>query len=66
MTKVQLLEREVRKLDSAGLEAFRDWFSRYDSAAWDRQIRSDARSGKLKKFSDAALRAHKAGKSREL
>ena len=66
MTKIQLLEREVKKLDRASLEAFRNWFRRYDSDAWDLQIPKDARSGKLDALSKEALAAHAAGKTRAL
>jgi len=66
MTKVQRLEREIRKLDQRALGSLRDWFQRYDAAAWDRQIGRDARTGKLKKISEEALAAHKSGKTREL
>lgn len=66
MTKVQLLEREVKKLDRPSLEAFRNWFQNYDSDAWDLQIQRDARAGKLDKLSKQALAAHKSGKTREL
>lgn len=40
------------------LKAFRDWFLRFDSDAWDRQIESDLRSGKLKSLIDRAVRDH--------
>ena len=66
MTKVQVLEHEVKKLDLAGLEAFRNWFQRYDSDVWDLQIRRDVRAGKLDTLSKEALAAHKSGKTREL
>ena len=66
MTKIQLLEREVKKLDRASLEAFRNWFRRYDSDAWDLQIQKDARSGKLAALSKEALVAHATGKTRAL
>lgn len=66
MTKVQLLEREVKKLDRNSLSVFRDWFRRFDAAAWDRQMERDARSGKLGRFAEEALVAHKNGKTREL
>ncbi|HBL18882.1 MAG TPA: hypothetical protein DD417_19510 [Elusimicrobia bacterium] len=66
MTKVQLLEREIKKLDRASLEIFRNWFRHYDSDAWDLQIQRDARAGKLDKLSQEALAAHKSGKTREL
>ena len=57
MTKVQLLAREVKKLDRSSLKAFRNWFQQYDSDAWDLQIQKDAHSGKLGKFSKEALAA---------
>jgi len=66
VTKVQLLEREVKKLDRAGLSAFRSWFAHYDAAAWDEQIERDIRAGKLEKLSAEALSSHKAGKTREI
>lgn len=66
MTKIQLLEREVKKLDKATLEAFRNWFQHYDSDAWDLQIQRDARAGKLGALAKEALSAHNIGKTREL
>ena len=66
MTQVQLLEREVKKLSYSGLAAFRDWFIKFDSDAWDRQISRDARSGKLAKLGRQALAAHRSGKTKEL
>ena len=61
-----MLEREVKKLDRASLETFRNWFRHYDSDAWDLQILRDARAGKLGKLSHEALAAHECGKTREL
>lgn len=66
MTKIEKLEREVRKLNRAELAAFREWFREYDSNEWDRQIEEDVRAGKLEKLAQEALAAHKAGKSKEL
>jgi hypothetical protein len=66
MTKVQLLAREIRKLDHRALGVFRNWFLHYDAGARDRQIGRDARSVKLKRFSDEVLRGHQLGQSREL
>lgn len=66
MTKLQRLEQEVRKLDRASLSAFREWFQKYDSDAWDREIERDARSGKLDKLAAEALAEHKAGKTRKV
>jgi hypothetical protein len=66
VTKIQLLEREVKKLDKADLVAFRNWFQRYDSDAWDLQIQKDARAGKLDALAADALAAYKGGKTRAL
>lgn len=63
MTKVQILEREIKKLDRDDLTAFRDWFRRYDSSSWDRQMERNARAGKLDKFAAQALAEHKTGKA---
>jgi hypothetical protein len=64
--KVQVLERQVKQLDRPSLAVFRDWFRKYDSEAWDRQITKDARAGKLSKLARLVLSEHKAGKTRAL
>jgi len=66
MTGVRLLEHEVKKLNSAGLAAFRKWFHEFDAEAWDRQMERDVRSGKLDRLSRQALREYKAGKTIEI
>mgnify|MGYP001559150629 CR=1 FL=1 len=66
MTKIQILEREVRSLDRAKLAAFRSWFRKFDSKEWDLQIERDARAGRLDAISGEAAAAHRAGKTRPL
>jgi len=66
MTKIQAVEHEVKKLDRISLAAFRNWFLKFDSDAWDRQIEADVRAGKLNKLTQAALREHRAGKTRPI
>lgn len=66
MTKVERLEREIRKLSPAELAAFREWFREYDSSEWDRRIEEDVRAGKLDKLAEEALTAHKAGETKGL
>jgi hypothetical protein len=66
MTRVQVVEHEIKKLDKASLAAFRNWFHKYDAAAWDDQIERDVQGGRLAKFAREAIRAHKAGKTKEL
>jgi hypothetical protein len=66
MTRIQIVEQEVKRFDRASLAAFRNWFRKYDAAAWDHQIENDVRSGKLSKLAREALRSHKAGKTKEI
>ena len=66
MTTIQLLERQVKKLDRTRLSAFRNWIRKYDSDAWDRQIERDVHSGKLEKFAKRAISAFHSGKAKEL
>jgi len=66
MTRIQVVEQEVKKLDKAGLAVFRNWFRKYDAAIWDDQIEKDVHAGKLSRLAREALKAHKAGKTREL
>jgi hypothetical protein len=66
MTKVEKIEQDIRSLNRDELLAFRRWFRQYDSDEWDRQIEEDVRAGKLDRFAEEALAAHRKGKSKEL
>ncbi|MBI1967140.1 MAG: hypothetical protein HYS40_04045 [Gemmatimonadetes bacterium] len=66
MSKIESLEREIRKLSSEELSQFRRWFAAFDAAVWDRQLEADAAAGKLDALADAALADHQAGRSRKL
>uniref|UniRef100_Q027V2 Uncharacterized protein n=1 Tax=Solibacter usitatus (strain Ellin6076) TaxID=234267 RepID=Q027V2_SOLUE len=63
MSRVERIEGEVRNLSADELKAFRDWFARFDAAAWDEQIEADAGNGKLRSLAERALRDHEAGRS---
>ncbi len=43
----RLLEQAVQALPPSALAQFRRWFADFDSAAWDRQLETDASTGKL-------------------
>lgn len=60
------LEHAVAGLSSDELAQFRAWFAEYDGEAWDQQIEADARAGRLDAMADAALQAHREGKTSEL
>ncbi len=66
MTKVEKLENEVRQLNLDELATFRDWFRRYDSDEWDKEIERDVSAGRLDKLAEEAIAAHKAGRTREI
>jgi len=66
MTKVEKLENEVQRLNPDELAAFRDWFRRYDSDEWDKEIERDVSAGRLDKLAEKAIADHKAGRTREL
>jgi hypothetical protein len=66
MTKVQLIEQEIRKLSPEELAQLRDWFLELDAEHWDKQLERDAESGKLEKLFDKSIADHRAGKSREI
>jgi hypothetical protein len=66
MTRVQILEQEIKRLTREELVAFREWFQEYDEAEWDRQIEEDALAGKFDKLVEKALADHKAGRTTEI
>ena len=47
MPDVKALEEAVQALPPSALAEFRRWFVDFDAAAWDRQLESDAATGKL-------------------
>jgi hypothetical protein len=64
VSKVESLEREVAKLIPQELAAFREWFANYDADAWDRQIESDVKAGKLDRLAAEALASHDRGETK--
>ena len=64
--KIQTIEKQVKNLGQDDLTAFRDWFRKYDSDVWDRQIAKDAKGGKLGKYAREARAAYKAGKTTDV
>ena len=66
MTRVEKLEHEIQKLSRDELAGFRDWFRKYDSDEWDREIEQDIQAGKLDRLAEEAITAHKAGRTREI
>jgi hypothetical protein len=66
MSTVEKLENQVQKLNRDELAAFRHWFRKYDSDEWDIEIEEDIRAGRLDNLAEEAIRAHKAGRTKEI
>ena len=66
MSRIETIEGQVKELSPEELSAFRAWFAEFDAESWDRQLESDARTGKLDGLAERALRDHAAGRSTEL
>ena len=66
MAKVEELANKVQQLSRDELAAFRDWFRKYDSDEWDKEIERDVSAGRLDKLAQEAIAAHKAGRTKEI
>ena len=66
MSRVEILEREIRALSLEEFAELRQWLTEFDAQAWDRQFEMDVNSGKLDAFVEKALRAHAPGETTKL
>jgi hypothetical protein len=66
MARVEELADKVQQLSPDELTAFRDWFRKYDSDEWDKEIEEDISAGRLESLADGAIADHKAGRTKEL
>jgi hypothetical protein len=66
MGDVKSIERAIEALPPQQLAELRRWFADFDSVNWDRQIESDAASGKLDSLAAEALADFNAGSPRAL
>ncbi len=58
--------RLLSKLSRQELLAFRDWFSGFDAAAWDKQFEEDAAAGHFDALADEAIRDLREGRCWDL
>nr|WP_298720064.1 hypothetical protein [uncultured Steroidobacter sp.] len=66
MRKIEEIEQQIRNLSGTELVEFRKWYAEFDAQAWDQQFEADVKAGKLDAFAEAARRARREGKSKEL
>jgi hypothetical protein len=63
---IQEIEQAITELSPNELARFREWFEEFDAQVWDEQFERDAKSGKLDKLADKAIRDYRVGKAKEL
>ena len=66
MSNVHEIEAAVSNLSREELLSFREWFSTFDAAAWDRQFEQDVAAGHLDALADEAIRDLREGRCRDL
>jgi hypothetical protein len=66
MRKVEQIEQQIRELSAGEFSELREWVLEQDWKAWDAQVESDVRSGKLDKVIAEADADYKAGRTRPL
>ena len=66
MSKLEDIEKAVQELPPDKLAQFRTWFEQFEAERFDSKIEQDAQGGRLDELAEAALREHRAGRSREL
>ena len=64
--KEKEIEEAVAQLTKDQLAEFWAWYEQFDAEVWDRQIEEDMAAGKLDALADAAIAAHKAGRTKKL
>ncbi|MCC6139586.1 MAG: hypothetical protein IT389_03100 [Nitrospira sp.] len=65
-SEIEQLERTVSNLSPGDLAQFRAWFLEFDAGAWDQQIESNLKAGKLDQLMTEARTEHQEGKTRLL
>ena len=66
MTTVEDIEKAVARLTPEQLAKFRAWFDEFDARLFDEKIERDAKSGKLDRLAEEAIRAYRKGRARDL
>jgi len=66
MRKVEEIEEQIQSLSREEFAELREWFLEQDWKAWDRQLESDIRAGKLDSLAREARAEYAAGRARKL
>ncbi|HAZ60825.1 MAG TPA: hypothetical protein DCY89_04535 [Gammaproteobacteria bacterium] len=63
MSEVDQIEDRIKNLSPKELARLREWFAEFDAQAWDQQLETDSKAGKLNHLIESSLSEHNAGKS---
>ena len=66
MSRVEMIEGQIKELTRTELTAFREWFAQFDAEEWDKQFEADVKAGRLDALAQRALRDHAEGRSTKL
>ena len=66
MTKIEIIERQIKELSREELAEFRAWFAEFDGELWDRQFEAGANAGKLDALAEDAVSFRRSGHSTKL
>ena len=66
LNTVEESEKAVAGLTPEQLAKFRTWIAEFDARLFDVKIGRDAKSAKLDKLADDAIRAYRSGRARDL
>jgi len=66
MSRVEMIEGQIKELTRTELTAFREWFAQFDAEDWDKQFEADVNAGRLDALAQRALRDHAEGRSTKL
>jgi len=66
VSRLEQLEQQIAELNEVEMQTLREWFERRNAELWDRQIESDAKSGKLSLLAENARRDHQSGRSTKM
>ncbi|MEI7775951.1 MAG: hypothetical protein WCK17_14375 [Verrucomicrobiota bacterium] len=66
MSTIEEIESAIQSLSHGELAILRNWFERFDAAAWDKQFEQDVVQGNLDSLADEALNDFNEGRSSKL
>ena len=66
MSKLEIIESQIKELTREELGQFREWLAEFDAEVWDHQFEADAKAGKLDALAEKALQDHREGRSTKL